>query len=163
MNRMRWLTWIVCWGALLAVACPEAMPADRPPAEMGTWRIEAARSRVEVVEEEHRTLLCVTCPGGIGSLTAALTAEPAPRRLTLRLEYGPGKPFRDLEGFAVETGDDRWDASFTPDRPPPGDPARESSPLRFRRTDAGLEVDLPADRIGRAKSVTIRWVDYWRR
>ena len=160
---MRWLIGVGCWGAMLADARPETIRGGRLPVEARTWRIQAERSRVDVVEEEHRTLLRVTCPGGIGALTAALPEGPRLRHLTIRLEYGSGKPFRDLERLTVEAGDARWDASFTPDRSEPGDPEREAAPLRFRRTDAGLDVDLPMDRVRRAESITIRWVDYWRR
>ncbi len=154
------LTELGCAG--LAVARAETAPGNPLPAEPPAWRVEAVRSRVAVIEEKDRTLLRVTCPAGLGSLTIARGDGRWPRRVTLRLEYGPGKPFRDLEGFTVEAGKERLEGRFTPGRAETGDGTPPTSPLRFRRTDEGVDVELPMDRIADSKAVTIWWADYWR-
>lgn len=158
----------VLLGILAVFSCPVARraaaePGAREDAETcGGWRIWADRSRAEVFIEDGHLILLVTCPGGIGVLTLRREKQPPDGSIRLRLRYAVGQPFRELEGFEVEAGQQRISTRYTPRRADAAIAAAKSPALVFRETADYLEVEIPTDGVAGICDVTIRWVDYYR-
>lgn len=112
-------------------------------------RTERAQDIARQVRDGRDTVIEVTSPSGIGRMTLAPAAGKAwPSPLHLRLRYGPGRPFRTLEGLDLSVD---------------GKVMATRDAMRVEAGRAWLEVVLPVGVATPGKPLHVQWVDAYRR
>ncbi len=165
---------------LMLAALVAAWHEDPKPTEPTfQFKLDKRADSITPEKEKDRTVFIINGESGIGGAEISIGEGQWPERVTLRLRYGKDKPFHNLESFALRT--DRIMVSGTlknsgkmpfcfvgPNTKPDALDDGNNAPAGFldvsvKETDAGLEVNLPANLLRGNTKVKLSWIDAFRR
>lgn len=141
--------------------------------------VQKKKDSVVAQKEKDRTVFVVTSESGIGDATIVLASGEWPENITLRFQYSKGEGFHWFEGIrlysdrVVVSGTEKMSGKMpfcfagpdvTQDVIQPG--GRDAAGLldvRVRRTDAAMDVTLPAYLLRGSGKLRVSWIDAYRK
>lgn len=168
MNGIQHLSLLCCMTVLIG---SPLIAADPLPLKV---RLESPADSAAVTIEDGRTVVTVTSATGIGRMTISPT-DRWPKKITLRLRYGAGQPFRTLEGFdatssrmqirttSAEAEKSRFfladdDGKFSRDDLKPSGWLK----IEFKPHGDDLDIRFPPSLWRDDKDVRFQWIDFYR-
>jgi hypothetical protein len=168
-------------GLLLVAAAAIGQPGRE--AKEPTYRVVDVRKAADSVvarAEKDRTVVVVTSESGIGGATILPAGGEWPENVTLRFQYAEGKGFHSLEDVRLSTdrvvveGAEKMSGRMPfcfagPDSDkrdviqPGGRTAAGLLDVRVRRTEAVMDVTLPAHLLRGSTRLRVAWIDAYRR
>jgi len=135
-------------------SAPASGPATRPAATSQPVTVVVKETRkkedaASVIREDAVTVILVTSPSGIGSMTLVNQGGDWPANLRVRLQYGQGRPYRRLEGF-----------SATISRGDKNDAANVGHSVV--QSPGGVSVELALPEGKGPRELKISWIDAYR-
>ena len=156
--------------AAIAIAAPPA-----PGFEYSDFGRKGDKITANVGKD--RVVFTVSSPRGIGGATITLKGGEWPKEVAILLTYSSGQGFQSLENFRLRTARLAAAGSLNSSGKVPFtflDGKGDTEPLetgheggtldvKVEKTDGGMELRLPPRMLVGSKSLTLGWIDAYRR
>jgi hypothetical protein len=163
---------------MFAIVLTLALAAASEPAKPEFQYTDFSRKedKVEASFEKDRVVFTVISPRGIGGATIKLKAGEWPKEIAIRLTYGD-EGFKNLENFRMSTARVAASGAIGSSGKVPFtflDAKGDTEPLesgheggtldmKVVKTDKGIELRLPPRMLVGSKTLTLSWIDAFRR